>query len=137
MIIVFCSTAISGWMEDTLELGYCNSEDVEAPLTCYGASAFVRISFSLAIFHLIMLLIISARTRLVADFHDGCWCLKMLVVFGLFLVSFWIPNDPFFLSFYMNAACILSFLFLGFQALYILICCILVNERLVKNSENE
>lgn len=84
-----------------------------------------------------MLIIISCRTRPVAEFHDGCWCFKTLFVLGLFLVSFWIPNDPFFLKGYMNAACLLSLVFLGFQALYVLVCCILVNERLVKNTENE
>jgi hypothetical protein len=138
IILVFCTEAISGWMEGGPGLSYCEQdEDGNAPLSCYGASAFARISFSLAIFHLVMLLISAARTKMAADFLDGCWCLKVLLVMGLFIVSFWIPNDPFFLSFYMNAACVLSLIFLAFQALYILVCCILVNERLVKNTENQ
>ena len=57
----------------------------------------------------------------------------MLFVLGFFLASFWIPNDPFFENFYVNMACVLSLAFLAFQALYILVCAVLVNERLVKN----
>ena len=61
----------------------------------------------------------------------------MLLVLAVFIATFWIPNDPFFLNGYLKTACVLSLGFLGFQALYILVCAVLVNERLVKNVEVE
>ena len=85
-----------------------------ASLACYGGSTFARLSFTLLLFHLLMLLVIMCRNKMAADFHDGCWCFKMLFVLGTFIASFWIPNDPFFTSFYMNMACVLSLGFLGF-----------------------
>ena len=63
---------------------------------------------------MLIALILMPRTKVVAEFNEGCWCLKMLFVLGVFLVSFWIPNDPFFETFYLNMACIVSFFYLVF-----------------------
>ena len=61
----------------------------------------------------------------------------MIFLAVLFFLSFYIPNDPFFTKFYLNMACIFSLGFLGFQALYILVCALLINENLFKNIEAE
>lgn len=81
---------------------------------CFGPSTFVRMSFALALFHVLTLMIIAVRTKTVAEYHDGCWCFKMLLVIGAFIGSFWIENDPFFLKGYMAIACITSFGFILF-----------------------
>ena len=83
-------------------------------MACYGGSAFARLSFSLFVFHILMLLIIMCRNKIVADFHDGCWCFKLVFFTAIFFLSFYIPNDPFFSSFYMNMACVVSLGFLAF-----------------------
>ena len=111
VIVVYCTQGINGWMADVLG-GDCTDEN--APMSCYGSSTFVRLSFTLLVFHIFILLITMCRTEMAADFHDGCWCFKMLFVLGFFIVSFWIPNDPFFLSFYIQMSCVLSLAFLAF-----------------------
>ena len=110
--MVYATEWIGGWMADVADVD-CDDPET-APISCSGASAFVRLSFSLLMFHLIMLLALLPRTKTVADFHDGCWCFKMLLVLGLFIASCWIPNDPFFQGFYIKMACVLSLGFLGF-----------------------
>ena len=60
---------------------------------CLGASAIIRMSFALACFHLLVLLIILSRTPTAAAFHDGCWGTKLLFVVGLFTGSMDISND--------------------------------------------
>lgn len=112
IIMVYTTEFVGGWLSDVADMG-CGDEET-ASLACSGASAFVRISFSLLIFHLFMLLVMLARTKTVAEFHDGCWCFKMLFVLGIFIASFYISNDPFFLNFYIKFACVLSLGFLGF-----------------------
>lgn len=131
------------WILLSLILVYCTSsidlicEDEDRSVACYGATTFARLSFSLLCFHLLMLLVTMCRNKPAADFHDGCWCFKLLLFSAVFFGSFFIPNDPFFSSFYMNMACVLSLGFLGFQALYIMVCALLVNEHLFKNIEAE
>jgi hypothetical protein len=123
LIVVFVTPEDSDWACDSA------TED------CLGTapSIYARISFSLAIFHLITLLIIIARTKLVGEYHDGCWGFKWCLVAAVFIASYWIPNDPFFDSIYMNIASVTSFGFLTFQALYMVLCSVLVNERIANN----
>ena len=81
-------------------IDYTEYIDLECPnesgggKACAGASALVRVSFSLALFHLIMFGICCIRNKGAAMFHDGCWMAKVLIVLGLTTLSLWIPNDP-------------------------------------------
>ena len=134
VILVYCTQSIGGW---AASLAGVDCEEENASYACYGASAFARMSFTMLCCHLLMLLVIMCRTKAVADFHDGCWCFKIIFFTALFFASFYIPNDPFFSKFYMNMACVFSLGFLGFQALYILVCAILVNEKLFANIDRE
>ena len=111
VIAVFCTQGVNGWMAKVVGSD-CTEEN--APLYCYGSSAFVRISFTLFVFHLLILLTTMSRTEIAADFHDGCWCFKLLFILAFYVISFWIPNDPFFMSFYIQMSCVLSLAFLGF-----------------------
>ena len=61
---------------------------------CAGASALVRMSFIMAIFHVLILCITFARNECAAVIHDGYWGFKFLLVLGGFIGSLWIPNDP-------------------------------------------
>ena len=78
---------------------------------CAGASALIRTSWSLAIFHIIMLIITSLRNNFAASFHDGCWSAKFLIVAGILVASLWIPNDPV-MNGYLEFARIVSIFFL-------------------------
>ena len=80
---------------------------------CAGASALVRISLSLAVFHLIMFGITCIRNDGAAMFHDGCWMIKILIVLGLTTASLWIPNDPVIIG-YMKFARWISVAFLTY-----------------------
>lgn len=69
-----------------------NDQDGSA---CLGASAIIRMSFVLAVFHVFVFLIILMRNTAAAAFHDGCWLVKSLAVFAGFIVSMWIPVEFF------------------------------------------
>ena len=62
---------------------------------CFGPSAIVRISFALAVFHVVIFFIILFRSTMAAIVHDGCWGVKYLLVLAMFIGSLWIPNDFF------------------------------------------
>jgi len=61
---------------------------------CFSASGLVRMSFSLAIFQLLILLVTLFKNDKAAIIHDGWWTLKFIVVAALFTTSFFIPNAP-------------------------------------------
>ena len=61
IIVVFCTQAMDGWMADIVGLNCEVEDDEEAILACYGASAFVRLSFTLLVFHILMLLVMGCR----------------------------------------------------------------------------
>ena len=102
-------------------------------MNCFGPSTYIRVSFALLIFHLLTLIVIGLRNETVAMYNEGCWCLKMLMIAGIFIGSFWIDNDPFFLKGYMGLACIMSLGFLIFLALYMILAAFSFNAMIAKN----
>ena len=83
-----------------------------------------------------MLIIVSLRTSFAAAFHDGCWGTKFLMIAGILVASLWIPNDPV-INGYMEAARIISVVFLMYQALLVLLLAYSINDVLVSNVEKE
>ena len=75
-----------------------------------GVSAIIRMSFALACFHTIVLIIILGRNTASAVFHDGCWLAKSLMVFTMFVGFMWIPNG--FFHGYMSFARFVSVFFM-------------------------
>lgn len=75
-------------------------------------------------------LITLIRNDTAAIIHDGWWTLKSIIVGGLFIGSFFISNDPFFLG-YMEFSRYVSVIYLSFQAMLMLIVCYLINNSLV------
>jgi hypothetical protein len=59
---------------------------------CMGVSAIIRMSFTLACFHIVIFCIILARNTPAAVFHDGCWFTKSMMVLGFFIGMMWVPN---------------------------------------------
>src|SRR4051794_33228595 len=100
-----------------------------------GTSAIIRMSFTLAIFHFIVFLVILSRSDTAAIFHDGCWLFKSLFVFGFFIVCMWIPNS--FFQGYTDFARFVSIIFLIYQAVLMLVVAYKINETLVGNYERD
>jgi cation transport ATPase len=74
-----------------------HTPDIQIPeKLCYGTMSVYRVTFSLTVFHLLMsILMINVRKR--SDFRtaiqNSYWGLKFLVVVGLMIGAFFIPND--------------------------------------------
>lgn len=77
---------------------------------CMGPSAIIRMSFVLACLHTVVLCVILARNTAASVFHDGCWLVKFLFVFGFFIGTMWIPNS--FFEGYMDFSRVISIGFL-------------------------
>jgi hypothetical protein len=88
----------------------CPNESGGDGSACMGTSAIIRMTFVLACFHLVVLLIILARNSCAAMFHDGFWLLKFVFVLAFFIGSTWIPIS--FFQGYMSFARIVSIFFL-------------------------
>ena len=98
-----------------------------------GASAIIRMSFVLCIFHFLVFVLILPRNQFAALFHDGCWLLKSMFVLGFFIATMWISNS--FFEYYTDFARYVSIIFLFYQALLMLIVAYKINEVLVTNYE--
>jgi hypothetical protein len=103
--------------------------------SCMGVSAIIRMSFSLMCLHIVVFVLILARNDTVAIFHDGCWLLKNLFVFGFFLGMLYVPNS--FFHGYASFARYVSVIFLFYQALLMLIVAYKINNKLVGNYDEE
>jgi hypothetical protein len=77
-----------------------------------------------------MVLTILPRGDAAAQWHDGCWGTKSLIVFIGFAASQALPNDPF-IEGYMQMARVVSLLFLIYQAILMLIVAMVINSALV------
>eukprot|EP01113_Clastostelium_recurvatum_P045192 TRINITY_DN7731_c0_g1_i1.p1 TRINITY_DN7731_c0_g1~~TRINITY_DN7731_c0_g1_i1.p1 ORF type:complete len:426 (+),score=78.15 TRINITY_DN7731_c0_g1_i1:34-1311(+) len=65
---------------------------------CYGALAVYRITFGLTLFHLIQALMMFGVTDTAnkrASIQDGWFLLKILLLVGMIVAAFWIPNSLF------------------------------------------
>ena len=62
---------------------------------CIGVSMIIRASFSLTMLHLLILIFICPRVQCSSFFHDGLWCLKGLMLIGIYVGSFWLSNEFF------------------------------------------
>lgn len=62
-----------------------------AATACFGTSAVLRMTFSLFIFQIVILLLILPRNDCASVIHDGGWTLKYILVFVMFTLMFWVP----------------------------------------------
>jgi len=65
---------------------------------CYGVLAVYRVTFAMAVFHFFhALIVIGMKTQGDVRMHlqNGFWPIKLLLLFGGIVGSFWIPNDFF------------------------------------------
>ena len=60
---------------------------------CFGMSSAFRMSFTLFLYHLIILLFIFPRAQCSMALHDGFWGVKFLILIGLSFVVYFIPYE--------------------------------------------
>lgn len=111
--------------------------DGSGTFSCQGTLAFLRLSFTLLVFHFVMVVILATRSQAAALFDDGCWLVKSLALTAIFVGACYIPSEPFFTSFFLGTSRFVSLAFVGYQALAMLVCAYALNERLAKNIELE
>jgi hypothetical protein len=119
-----------GWDVFGCDELYQNPQHDEAPKACLGSSSLIRMSWVLACFHAFMVLTILPRGDAAAQWHDGCWGTKSMIVFAGWVASQWLPNAPF-IEGYMQMARAVSLLFLMYQAVLMLIVAMVINSALV------
>ena len=71
-----------------------------------------------------------------AEFHDGCWTVKFIIVIALYLASFQIPEE-FYQDYYIPIAKYTSVAFLIYISLVTIIFAYRYNDLLVKNYEKD
>ena len=78
-----------------------------------------------------MFIVCLLRNEMASKFNEGLWCIKFLLVAGLLIGSLWINND-FYIG-YLKFAQWVSWIFLAFQAMLMLIVAYTINDILVRN----
>lgn len=69
-----------------------NTDDGTA---CFGASAVLRMTFALFLFHLLIFLLILPKNTCAAYIHDGGWALKYIIVYAAFIAFFFVDVSVF------------------------------------------
>lgn len=92
-------------------------------------------TFTLLIFHLIILLLILPRNDCAAVIHDGGWTLKYLLVLAVFTGMFWVPMG--FFQVWAEISRYASILFMIIQCLYILIGAYGLGDYMVNQKTND
>ena len=110
-------------IQDSADWGFCNEytgqkEGDEVSSACFGVSAVLRMTFALACFHVLIILVILPRGQCSAVIHDSGWCLKFYIIVALFIGFFWIPIS--FFQAWADISRYVSILFLVVQVFYIL-----------------
>ena len=52
-------------------------------------------SFTLFLYHAIILILICPRVKVSQVIHDGMWFLKVIIILAVFIASFWMDNGFF------------------------------------------
>lgn len=71
------------------------SEETGGKWVCLGVSSVYRMSLSLAILHFIIFISCLTRSELAKSVNEGCWLLKILIIFVLWVLFFFVPNSFF------------------------------------------
>ena len=99
----------------------------------FGISAVYRMSFALVVFHTLMLIILLICKGLESEIgpilNDGCWTFNIMIIFTVFVASFWIDNK--YIMYYGYFWRLASALFLIFQGIWILSIAYKLNRSLV------
>ena len=93
----------------------CPEEHGDIENVCLGVGAVMRMSFTLAIFHLILGLICLCPSNITNTINEGAWPIKFIIVLTFFIICFFIPEG--FFKYYGYIAKGSSLIFIVFQIL--------------------
>lgn len=102
-------------------------------LQCLGISSVYRMSMSLVILHLVTILFSSCGKNCAKVFNRDCWTFKLLLVFGMYIVLFFVDNSIF--SMYAAISRYTSLIFLVYQIIVTLSFAHIINIKLVEGLE--
>lgn len=107
---------------------YCEF-NITGDSDCFGQVSVLRMSFSLTVFHILMLLILIPRAAICGAIHDGFWPIKYLVMLGIFVGAWFIPKAFFVVWGHICRAG--SILYLFVQAYFLMNLAYLWNDYLI------
>lgn len=96
---------------------------------CFGEVSVLRMSFSLTLYHILILLILIPRARCCGAIHDGFWPVKSLVLLGIYIGSWFINKKVFIVWGGICRASSVSFLLL--QAYFLMNLAYTWNDKLL------
>lgn len=131
IVLVIISMYLIEWINSTLPTWVGNIGCPPDQDSCFGASLLVRMSFALACTHGLIFLILLIRNEGAAKFNEGCWCVKFLICAAFLICWFFVDNS--FFQGYMVFASWVSWFFLAFQAMLMLIVAFVINDALISN----
>lgn len=97
-------------------------------LVCLGVSAVYRMSLALAILFFLMFLACLPRSEFSKKMNEGFWPMKILIIFALFFVFFFVSNS--FFEGYSDFAKFMGLFFLIFQIIMLIDLFYLCGERM-------
>jgi hypothetical protein len=104
-----------------------NDED---NFNCLGISSVYRMSFTLVILHVVIILLSFCGKRAAKVLNKDCWTFKFLLVFGVYISFFFVSNS--FFSIYAQVAKYLSIIFLLYQVMVTISFAHIINLKLVE-----
>ena len=96
---------------------------------CFGQISVLRMSFSLTVFHLLMLIILIPRAAVCGAIHDGFWPIKYIILLGIYVGAWFIPKT--FFSVWGHICRVGSIFYLFVQAYFIMNLAYLWNDYLI------
>lgn len=130
LVVLYYASSILEPFKDYI---YC-SEETGGKLVCLGVSSVYRMSFALAIVHFLILLACLTKSDFSKEVNEGCWCLKLLLIFALWILFFFIPNS--FFEGYSDFAKFIGALFLIFQIIMLIDLAYMWGENWILKYEN-
>jgi serine incorporator 1/3 len=98
--------------------GWTHCEYHSTTSDCFGQISVLRMSFALVVFHCLMLLLLVPRAKVCGVIHDGFWPVKYLLVAGIYVGAWFLPQHFFLVWGQICRA--FSILFLFVQAYFLM-----------------
>jgi len=111
------------------------SDQTGGKWVCLGVSSVYRMSLSLAILHFLILLACLTKSEFSKQVNEGCWCLKVLLIFVIWVLFFFVPNT--FFEGYSDFAKFIGALFLFFQIIMLIDLAYMWGESWIEKYEND
>jgi hypothetical protein len=102
--------------------------------SCLGISSVYRMSLSLVILHLVVILFSLCSKNCAKVINKDCWTFKFLMVFGVYIGFFFISNS--FFSIYAEISRYLSLIFMIYQITVTVSFANIINIQLVEGLDN-